>query len=378
MIVITPGEKQIAPAPLDIFCGIFIRKESETGNLIPLARSYSGKGWEAAPGPLACPTKHVNATTIFLPPLQDTNDRYVILAKDGYMSERKQVSKFLEMTTFGPRRAEIDALTADGEWMTDGASKRASYIRSQIDLPITSHREYWRRRTNSKVDATSQTARSDHPCSPNSKWRKYSYTPQDLLNAHDDNMYIVTTFEVVKAEANFTTTIYEADNVNQVKNGTYNFYGRFSSSSSGYSGTGYYDMGKVGDSVEFTINAPLAGIYPISFRFAQGSLSDNGNKKLQLSCNGVIVKSPYNFYHTGGWSYWKYSDMVNVNLIAGANTIKLLSEQNEGPNIDHLRVGKPPAVVMKSEFPFDTGIALSQRYLLILFTYISLPCLFQL
>jgi hypothetical protein len=173
-------------------------------------------------------------------------------------------------------------------------------------------------------------------------------------------MYIVTAFEVVKAEANLTTTIYEADNENQVKNGTFNLYGSFRSSSSGYSGTGYYDMGRLGDSVEFTINAPSDGIYPISFRFAQGSLSYNGNRKLQLSCNGVIVKSSYDFYYTGSWSYWKYSDMVDVNLIAGANTIKLLvSEQNDGPNIDHLRVGKPPAVVMKSEFPFDTAIAVS-------------------
>jgi hypothetical protein len=145
--------------------------------------------------------------------------------KDGYMSERKLISKFLEMTTFGPRRTEIDAMAADGDWMTNGTSKRASYIRTQIDLPITSHREYWRRRTNSKVDATSQTARSDHPCSPNSKWRKYSYTPQDRFYAHDGDMYISTTFEVVKAEANLTTTIYEADSVTQVKNGTYNLGG---------------------------------------------------------------------------------------------------------------------------------------------------------
>jgi hypothetical protein len=85
MIVITSGVKQVTPAAADTFCGIFLRKESESGNLIPLARSYHGKDWESAPGPLASPTENVNATTIILPDLQDANDRYVILTKEGSM-----------------------------------------------------------------------------------------------------------------------------------------------------------------------------------------------------------------------------------------------------------------------------------------------------
>jgi hypothetical protein len=43
--------------------------------------------------------------------------------------------------------------------------------------------------------------------------------------------------------------------------------------------------------------------------------------------------------------------LIDVSLNAGDNTIKLrVVEQNGGPNIDHLRVGKPPAIVLKSEY----------------------------
>jgi hypothetical protein len=146
MIVITPGLKQIAPASSDTFCGIFLRKGSESGTLIPLARSYDGKGWESSPGPLASPPENVNSTTILLPELQDASDRYVILAKDGFMSERKQIARFLETTTFGPKRSEIDDIASDGTWTTSSAAKRAAHVRNQIDLPKTSHREYFRKR----------------------------------------------------------------------------------------------------------------------------------------------------------------------------------------------------------------------------------------
>lgn len=55
------------------------------------------------------------------------------------------------------------------------------------------------------------------------------------------------------------------------------------------------------------------------------------------------------FIFTDSWSYWKYTDLVDVDLNAGVNSIKLVvSAQDAGPHIDHLRVGKPPAVVLKT------------------------------
>ena len=145
-VTTSAGLKQVTIADPNTYCGIFLHRPS--GDLIPLARSYNAEDWESAPGPLACPSEDVGPTSVLLHQLKDPEDSYVILSKDGSMEDRSSIAKFLEMTTFGPKKSEIESLEAD--WSTSGINKRAAYIREQMDLPATSHREYWRRRTNSK------------------------------------------------------------------------------------------------------------------------------------------------------------------------------------------------------------------------------------
>lgn len=342
-VIVTHGIKSLTAAASNTFCGIFLRKQS-SGDIIPLARSYHGQDWESAPGPLACPTEDVTATSVVLPELDDPNDEYIILTKDGTMDTQRQIAKFLEMTSFGPKMSEITDLESTGVW---DDTARANYIREQMDLPANSHREYWRKRTNSKWDATAQPARSSHPCSPNSKWRRYSYTRQDRYHTIT-SQYIYHEFETVPEEANLTYAIYDADpsaaHVKSHQSGTF-----ITDGNSGHSGTGYYDFGGLDSFMEFEVDIAEAGTYPISFRFALGSSSYNGNRPCQLLVNDVLIKPVYDFIFTDSWSYWKYSDLVDVSLTQGLNTIKLLvTDQNGGPNLDHLRVGKPPAMVMKT------------------------------
>ena len=225
----------------------------------------------------------------------------------------------------------------------------------EILTPATSHREYWRRRTNSKWDATAQPARSDHPCDPNSKWRRYSYVRQDYHHTLTSQQN-PTTFEVVPAEADFTSTIYEADSLNEVSCGSCDFKNNITNPTRyGYSGAGYYDFAGTGDYLEFTVNMEEAGTHPVSFRYSISSSSFNGRRPLQLFVNNStlpIVES-YDFVHTDSWDYYKYSELVDIDFVAGNNTIKLVvSEQNGGPNIDHMRIGKPAAVVMKTNGKF--------------------------
>ena len=193
---LSPGLKLVGLSGLDEFCGIFLQSSvvgadgEGTPHLIPFARSYDGRMWEAAPGPHASPQEDIFCTTsedgssetlcgMELPSIDasaSADSTYVILTKDGTLTQEAQIAKFLEMTTFGPTKTEINSLnTAD--WGTDA---RSNFIRDQMDLPATSHREYYRRRANTKWDATTQTARSDHPCSRNSKWRRYSFIEQDM------------------------------------------------------------------------------------------------------------------------------------------------------------------------------------------------------
>ncbi|KAL7527648.1 hypothetical protein ACHAXR_002788 [Thalassiosira sp. AJA248-18] len=265
------------------------------------------------------------------------------------MDNKKQIASFLEMTTFGPKMSEIEALDNLPSW---GTEERAQYVRDQMDMDATSHREYFRKRTNSKWDATAQPARSSHPCSPNSKWRRYSYTRQDRYDTIS-SQYIVTEYETVAEEADLTYTIHEADSVDDVKSygsevNTWSS-GLFSSSQVGFSGTGYYDMGRTGDHIEFEVNIAQGDMYPISFRFAMGSSYEGGNRPCKLSVNGNTVVEAYDFVFTDSWRYYMYSNLIDVQLNPGLNTIRVdVGEAGGGPNIDHLRIGKPPAVVMKT------------------------------
>ncbi|EJK52364.1 hypothetical protein THAOC_28369, partial [Thalassiosira oceanica] len=178
MTILQPGPKLVNVSSSGSFCGIFRR--TQAGDLIPLARSYNGNGWEPSAGPFALSFGEIlgsassggtesrrltsSSSNIVLPELVDPNESYVILSKDGSSSDRRDIASWLEMITFGQKMDEIDLLD-DGSW---GSIARAQFLLAQMNTtlsPATSHREYYRRRANSKYIDSSQVARSDHPCS---------------------------------------------------------------------------------------------------------------------------------------------------------------------------------------------------------------------
>lgn len=110
------------------------------------------------------------------------------------------------------------------------------------------------------------------------------------------------------------------------------------SQNSGFTGTGYGDyINNTGDYIQWTINAPDAGIYPISFKYAQAS----GNRPLELKVNGNTIVASLDFPSTGSWTSWKYTSTINVNLNKGNNLIRTTSIGSNGGNIDHLLLAKP-------------------------------------
>ncbi len=317
--------------------------------MIPYARSYSTNDWEPSPGPKAVPYSGIVcgdiACTVDLPP--PSSGSYVIMTKlTNTLEVKDEIARFLEMTSFGPMFSEITILDMGGSF---GENEKADAIRAQMDLPKSSHREYFRRNSNPKWDATTQNARSDHPCDPNSRWRDYAYIRhdrRDTITSAD----IYTTFEQAPEDSDSTFTIYQADSEDDVIFNIGTLVGaNDTNANAGFSGDGYYDMSGYDDYLQFNISVAENVEVPISFRYAQGSSSYNGNRPCVLSINGVIVRDVYDFPFSDSWSYWIYSDMITVSLTAGLNTIELLvRDQNNGPNIDFLRVGKPPALLMKT------------------------------
>ncbi len=102
----------------------------------------------------------------------------------------------------------------------------------------------------------------------------------------------------------------------------------------GYNGTGFIDFtNATGDYVQWTVNAPTAGSYDLSFRYSLLS----GSRPLELKVNGVVKVASLDFPITGSWSTWNKLTSTQT-LIAGNNTIRLTTNGSNGGNIDELKV----------------------------------------
>lgn len=101
----------------------------------------------------------------------------------------------------------------------------------------------------------------------------------------------------------------------------------------GFTGTGYADFGNTaGQFIEWNLNASIAGLYTLQFRYANGSAA---NRPLSLSVNGVVKNAALAFNPTGAWTTWSASSFQTA-LSAGVNTIRLTLLGGDGPNIDNL------------------------------------------
>ncbi len=108
----------------------------------------------------------------------------------------------------------------------------------------------------------------------------------------------------------------------------------------GAQGGAYIDFGKdAGDAISVAVDAPAAGSYTVTFRYANGGSAD---RPLALSVNGGAA-SNVAFAPTaapvGGVAWEGWTDVtVHVDLAAGANTLKLAIPAGavDGPNIDQI------------------------------------------
>ncbi len=103
----------------------------------------------------------------------------------------------------------------------------------------------------------------------------------------------------------------------------------------GYTGSGFVDFGENGSYIEWNnVNAPAAGGYRLTFRYANGGVAD---RQAAIVIQGASVGSVA-FAPTGGWTSWTNA-MLDVALRAGDNTIRVLANADRGgPNLDRMEV----------------------------------------
>lgn len=108
------------------------------------------------------------------------------------------------------------------------------------------------------------------------------------------------------------------------------------SNHAGFTGSGFVNFDNVvGSSVEYTVTAPAAGSYSLTFRYANGTTA---NRPLDVTVNGTLAADDLAFPGTGAWTTYR-TVTATATLVAGTNKIKTTAVTvNGGPNADSLTV----------------------------------------
>jgi hypothetical protein len=164
---------------------------------IPVSRSYDGNDWERVPGKYLPKTDTLCGYAanngdyysageylckIMVPKLEEGNVGYYLTyysEEDGMSSSLSRAARFLQRVTWGPRLSEIEELGKQIETMGDLAL--AMYLKEQLELPPTSHREYFRKRLNPRaVESYQYAIVGPKACEMNARFRRFAFTHKDV------------------------------------------------------------------------------------------------------------------------------------------------------------------------------------------------------
>ena len=150
--------------------------------LSPIARSYDGNDWENVAGPYrTTPISCTQAYCDILVPIANSNTiQFVLVSFDHSLPSIDIVARFLEQTTFGTTRADIESVRLQSNSFGNLPRAFTEWVQNQIyNVDQTSHREYWRLRMSSRQIYQGHEGGPTHPCQARSQWRRASFTDKD-------------------------------------------------------------------------------------------------------------------------------------------------------------------------------------------------------
>jgi hypothetical protein len=131
--------------------------DGSLSNIAPVARSYDGRAWEPSAGGFATHLlqniafgDYSSGTQINLPDLA-AGEKYFLTSYSYTASHKEELARLLETATFGTTSAGL------AEWNKGAVTidTVSEWIKEQINFPMTSHREFFRRRVNPRVSSPS-------------------------------------------------------------------------------------------------------------------------------------------------------------------------------------------------------------------------------
>jgi hypothetical protein len=176
--IYTSGLVEISNSNQNTLCTVTeITKDSF---LKPVARSYNGMNWEASSGDysgvsIVCGASRSSNVSL---PLLPAGSRFQITTfKPPSYTVSDQVARFLEQATLGPTLKDISLFTSSSILQLSFAN----WVKTQqTSVPLTSHREYYRRRVNSRFEYATPMAAVAHPCQAGARYRRVAFASKDL------------------------------------------------------------------------------------------------------------------------------------------------------------------------------------------------------
>lgn len=170
-IFIPSGSVMLQPATNLTLCTLTkVVTSSETGDSfsIPIARSYDGNSWEKAAGEYAASffvnqgiLCYESGCQINLPHL-DSGSQFNLASYSYSLSKSDEAARFLETATFGITQSQLDAFENSSNNIQDDIIGWVSNQMNASITPMTSHREFWRKRLTGRVSANLQILQWNH------------------------------------------------------------------------------------------------------------------------------------------------------------------------------------------------------------------------
>ena len=131
----------------------------------------------------------------------------------------------------------------------------------------------------------------------------------------------------------------------------------------GYTGTGFVNLtNEAGSHLEMTLPIPQNGTHELSIRYANGS---SNHRPCEIRFDDAVLYEAFDFPPTAGWSDWAYSEVLSLDVTAGAYPLRIIGLTSESaPNIDHVKlVYQVPDRIDQDQFRDSSlGFALDQNY----------------
>jgi hypothetical protein len=161
---------------------------TDGATISPVARSYNGRDWEVSAGDYAatlevdCEAGPENTCLLNLgvEPSIHENQVFVLTSYQHALDAKSTVARFLERASFGASMSNLN------DWDYTQATFPASFsiwIQDQLNVaktPLSSHREFYRRHLNPRLDQTFYAGKpGPSPCSQDSRWRSFAFSVKD-------------------------------------------------------------------------------------------------------------------------------------------------------------------------------------------------------